>query len=98
MSSATRATTLLGLLLLLHLFDLAALALDLLLLLLHLTLGLRLLGFLILHLVTNSETAKSTHRAADRRTGARMADGGANYRSGTSAQYRANPGAFFTGR
>jgi hypothetical protein len=85
-------------LLILHLLDLLALALDLLLLLLDLTLGLGLLGFLILHLVTYGKTAKATHRAANRRACGRMANGGADDRSSTRAQYRAYPGAFLTSR
>src|SRR5579884_3296193 len=59
------ASGLLGLVLLLELFDLALLLLDLLLLLLNLALGLLLLDFLVLHLVSHQETAARAEGAAD---------------------------------
>jgi len=85
-----------GLLLLFHFFKFAALTFDLLLLLLDLTLGLLLLVFLVLHLVANRITAHRAHRTADRRSGARMADGRTDYGAGSGTQYTAAQSSLLT--
>jgi hypothetical protein len=84
-----------GLLLLLHLFELTTLALDFLLLLLDLALGLLLLVFLVLHRVANRVTPYGAEPATDRRAGAWMPDGSTDYGSGTGSQEAPSESSLF---
>jgi hypothetical protein len=77
-------------------FDLTALGFDLALLLLQLALGLLVLNLLVLQFVADRVPANRAKAAADRRTRARMADGRADYRTGTRAKDGADARAFFT--
>jgi hypothetical protein len=86
-----------GILFLLQLLDLAPLVLDLALLLFNLTLGLPLLNLLVLHLVADYVPAAGSQRTADGSARARMADGGADDRTGTGSQHRTYTSSFLTG-
>jgi hypothetical protein len=86
-----------GILFLLQLLDLAPLVLDLALLLFNLALGLPLLYLLVLHLVADYVPATGSQRTADGSARARMADGGADDRTGTGSQHRTYASSFLTG-
>jgi len=84
-----------GLLLLLHLFQFTTLALDFLLLLLDLALGLLLLVFLVLHRVANRVTTNRAEPAPDRRPGAWMPDRGTDYGAGAGSQEAPSKSSLF---
>lgn len=77
---------LLSLVLLAKLLNLHALLLDFLLLLLHLSLGLLIRSFLVLHRVPDPVAGYSAHCAADRGARTRMADRSANNGASASAE------------
>lgn len=94
---ATRSRALLGLLLLLKLLDLAALAFDLLLLILNHALLLLVGVLLVLQRAADHVSAARSERSADRRAGERMTDCRAHQRSRASAQNAAAESALSGG-
>jgi hypothetical protein len=85
-------------LLLFELFDLTALLLDFLLLRVDLRLRLMLAGFLVLHFVSDQETAARAECTPDRGARSGRADRRANYRTGPRSDQRADAGALFARR
>jgi len=79
------------------LLDLAPLAFDFLLLLIDLALGLRLLSFLVLHLVAYGEAADAAQRTADCGSRARRTNRGTNNCASRRAEAASDQGAFFPG-
>jgi hypothetical protein len=86
---------LLGLLILLHFFDLASLILDFLLLLLELTLGLLVLNLLILKFVADHVATASAQSPTNCSASPRMPDRRADYCASTSAEQRTYASPFF---
>jgi hypothetical protein len=87
-----------GFLLPLHLLELLPLLFNFLLLLLHLSLGLLIRGFLILHRVADRESCDSAESRANRGARAGRADCGTNDRSGRSTYTRTSNRAFLPSR
>jgi hypothetical protein len=85
-----------GVLVLLHLLDLAALLFDFLLLLLNLALRLGVGILVVLHLIADYEAGACSEATTDRRPRQRMAHSGADNRTGTRAQHASDSCAFLT--